>query len=405
MHGGKRVRLRAFIGMVSCGNDALDRGAAHRIAAFSNTGRSWVNGLMASRQITAVLVQPRQIELREAPIPEPGPGEILVRIEAATTCGTDLKMFRRGHPLFPFPITFGHEFSGTVAAIGAGVRAYREGDAVMAVHSAPCGECRYCRRGLFNHCVTLIETMALGAYAEYVKLPARHVAQNVYRKPPELSFAEASLLEPLACCVYGLRMLRLDGPPGTDPNSLGDESPVVVLYGAGPISLIFLRVLVGYFNARAVVVARRDAPRETARRLGATLAVSPEDAANAVRDLTGGFLADIAIDATGQPEVWERCVDLVDLGGQVLFFGGCPSQTSVTLDTHRLHYDQIAVYGAFHFDPAAVREAARLLTERRVDLRPLLTGTYPLTELPDVFSRLDSGHGGIKDVIRPPIVE
>ncbi|MBX6378514.1 MAG: alcohol dehydrogenase catalytic domain-containing protein, partial [Clostridia bacterium] len=148
------------------------------------------------------LVQPGCLELRDVPTPTPGEGEIVVRVEAALTCGTDLKAFRRGHRYIPMPGPFGHEYAGTVVAVGEAVRRFRVGDAVAGVHSAPCFSCYWCRVGQENLCPHL--TMTFGAYAEYLRLPAAVVAHNTFLRPANLPAEEAALVEPLACVLHGL---------------------------------------------------------------------------------------------------------------------------------------------------------------------------------------------------------
>jgi len=156
-----------------------------------------------------VLIKPGYIELREIKIHKPSDGEVLVRIKAALTCGTDLKAFLRGHPLIPMPGVFGHEFSGVVTGVGKGVRRFKEGDAVMAVHTAPCLECIYCKKQLYNLCEKIMHTKVLGAFAEYIVLPSHVVRQNVFHKPKALSFEEAAFLEPLSCVVHSVEPLRI----------------------------------------------------------------------------------------------------------------------------------------------------------------------------------------------------
>ncbi len=167
-------------------------------------------------------------------MPEPGPGELLVRVRAATTCGTDLKAFRRGHPKIPMPGPFGHEYSGEVAAVGEGAN-FREGEAVMGVHSAPCQHCFWCLRGQENLCESIMETMVLGSFAEYLLIPERIARLNVYPKPEELPFAQASLLEPLSSVAQGVLELRRSGVlPGV-------ENALVI--GPGAIGLMWLSAL------------------------------------------------------------------------------------------------------------------------------------------------------------------
>jgi L-iditol 2-dehydrogenase len=338
-----------------------------------------------------LLAAPGRLELREIPSPQPGPGELRLRIGAALTCGTDLKAFRRGHPKIPLPSPFGHEFAGTVDAVGPAVTAFRPGDAVMAVHSAPCGECFYCRAGQENLCATVMQTKVSGAFAEEILLTAPIVARNVFPKPNHLSFAEAAFLEPLACVVHGGHV---------QPMRAGET---LVIVGAGPIGLLHLLLARHHRVGRVIVNGKGTARLELARRLGADLVIDVEQQADSlplIARLTDDRGADQVIECTGRPAVWEETVPMVRKGGRILFFGGCPSGTSVRLDTGRLHYDELTLQGVFHFTPAAVAEARELLVSGAIDVRPLISGHYPLSRLEEALGRLLRGEG-IKYAILP----
>ena len=329
------------------------------------------------------LTAPGRIELRDIPSSQPGPGEVVVRIRAALTCGTDLKAYRRGHPKIPFPSPFGHEFSGTIAAVGAGVSNFRCGDPVMAVHSAPCGACFFCGAGQENLCDSIMETKVLGAFAEEILLPAHIVACNLLSKPERLSFEAAAFLEPLACVLYGHHIQPM----------LAGETLLII--GAGPIGLLHLLLARQQGVGRVVVAGRRPARLEMARRLGADLVIDVENAnpLAAVLAASNGRGADQIIECTGLPEVWTMAPQLVRKGGRILLYGGCPAGSSVTFDTGRLHYDQITLQGAFHFTPWAVREAARLLGEGEIDVEPLISGRLPLERLEEALLLLQRGEG------------
>lgn len=335
----------------------------------------------------AILEEPGVITIRDIPTPEPGPGELLIKVEAALTCGTDLKAFRRGHPMIAMPGPFGHEFSGTVAARGRGVRRWREGDAVMAVHSAPCRTCFYCRKGLHNLCENVMGTKVMGAFAQYVLLPQHIVAQNVYAKPAGLGFAEAALLEPLACVVHGVAPLSIRP---------GDTALVI---GCGPIGLLHVMLLVAR-GARVLVSDPHAQRLKMARQAGAEATSSPKSISRNVKRFTGGYGVDFVFECTGRPEVWEASVEYVRRGGTVTLFGGCPSGTRVSFDTHRLHYDEITLRGDFHFSPADVREAHRLLCEGRVDGARMLSGEFALREVHKALALLSKGQG-LKYIITP----
>lgn len=334
----------------------------------------------------AYLVRPGEIELREVPAPAPSRGEILLRIRAALTCGTDLKAFLRGHPVIPMPGVFGHEFSGTVAGVGKGVKKFREGDEVMAVHSAPCHRCAYCRKGLYNLCAHIMDTKVLGAFAEYVVLPGPVVRENTFHKPQNLGFAEAAFLEPLSCVVHGMRQTGVR------------KGDTVCIFGAGPIGLLHL--LLAVQQGAGTAITGLEEPRlSMAATLGADFAVPPPQLADSRIALTGGMGFDHVIECTGQPSVWEEAVQHVRKGGTVILFGGCRTGTTVTYDTHRLHYDALTLKGVFHFTPRDVKEAVRLL-HGSLDVSRLISGSYPLRDLHLAFEKLARGEG-IKYAIIP----
>jgi L-iditol 2-dehydrogenase len=330
-----------------------------------------------------LLLEPGKISYEEVETPVPGPGEVVVRVSTALTCGTDLKAFLRGHPKFPMPTLFGHEFAGDVAFAGKGVRGFREGDAVMAVPTAPCKTCYYCQHEQENLCTTIMDRMVLGAYAEYVKLPAEVVETNMFRKDASLGYAEAALLEPLSCVVHAIDRLQVR-PDDT-----------VLIIGAGAISLLHLLVLKSRGVHDVIVLGRRQYRAQAAIDLGAKviLASEPHQALAEILETTNGRGADVVIECTGQPTVWEQAIHYARRGGTVVLFGGCPSGTRVSFDTARLHYDQITLMSPFHFTPRDVRKAQQLLGEGRIDGRPLITGTYSFPELHQVLALLQQGQG------------
>lgn len=329
-----------------------------------------------------VLVRPGTIELRELPRPRPDPDGVVVRVRAALTCGTDLKAYLRGHPKIPMPTPFGHEFAGDVAEMGSAVRGLREGDAIMAAPTAPCGACYYCRREQENLCPQVMQTMVHGAYAEYLKLPGAVVRTNLFAKPAAIPFTEAALLEPLACVVHGLSHVRLR-PDDT-----------VVLIGAGAIALLHVLLLRARGVEQVVVLARSPGRAAQAQALRArVLPVGAEDARAPVLELTQGRGADVVIECTGQEHVWELAPQLARRGGQVVLFGGCPSGTAVRFDTHRLHYDQVSVASPFHFTPRDVRAAYELLSSGEFGGRALVSAEYPLERLGEALDRQRRGEG------------
>jgi L-iditol 2-dehydrogenase len=336
------------------------------------------------------LLGPRQLSHQNLPIPTPGTDEIVLKIAAALTCGTDLKAFLRGHPKWPMPTRFGHEYAGTVAARGSQVTTVREGDEVMLVPTGPCGSCFYCQRQQENLCTSLMETYVLGGYAEYLTVPARVIRTNLFTKPAALPFVEAALLEPLSCVMFGLEQTVLRP----------DDTAVVI--GAGAIGLLHLLALRALGVERVYAIARNPQRAEVARTLGAygIIARSAEEARAEVLAVTAGRGADLVIECTAQPRVWEAALFLARPGGQVVLFGGCSSGTTVAFDTYRLHYDQVRILSPFHFTPKAVRRAYELLVSGKIPASKLISGTYPLAQLPYAFDLLQRGEG-IKYAIIP----
>lgn len=337
--------------------------------------------------LTAILSKPGTIGIHDVILPEPAEGELLLQVKAALTCGTDLKAFVRGHSLIPMPGPFGHEFSGIVVDKGKGVSKFRIGDPVMAVHSAPCLDCAYCRKGLFNLCEKIMSTKVLGSFAEYVLLPKHVVAQNVFRKPEALSYKEAAFLEPLACVVHGMEGLGIK------------KGDTVFIIGAGPIGLLHL-LLARTKGARVMITGLEKERLRTAKKLGAERICDPANAAEAAREFSAGTGVDYVFECTGQPAIWEVSVDYVRRGGTVVLFGGCRPDSTVTFKAERLHYDEITLKGTFHFTPDDVKKAFLLLRNRTLKVQPLISGTVRLKDIQQAFQKLVSGEG-IKYAIVP----
>jgi L-iditol 2-dehydrogenase len=333
--------------------------------------------------LAGLLIKPGHLEMREAEKPKAGIGEVVLKVKAALTCGTDLKAFRRGHPKMPMPTLLGHEFSGTVVEVGPDVKGFKVGDPVMSVHSAPCNKCFYCLKGRQNLCESIMDTKVLGAYAEYIKLPRRIVEQNAFIKTDKISFQEAAMLEPLACVVYGLEQF-----------SIGSDDTVAVI-GAGPIGLLQVAALKAYGVKKVILAGRHKIRLDMGLHLGADAVVDVDknEPIPAIVSETYGRGADLVIESTGRPEVWESTLSMVRKGGNVLLFGGCPEGTSACFDTKRLHYDEITLKGVFHFTPSAVKKAYDVLSSGRINVRPLITAEMPLRELPRAFDLLIKGEG------------
>lgn len=328
-----------------------------------------------------VLHGPDDLRLEDLPVPRPGPGEVVLQVTRALTCATDAKMLRQGaHPaLPPPPAPFGHEACGVVAAVGDGVAGTREGDAVVVANSAPCGECPPCLRGRPSLCEHIVYLS--GAYAEYLRVPARIAARNMLPLPAGLAPERAAMVEPLACAVRGVERVEA-----------GEGDEVVVLGGGVQGTLI--TALLAARGCRVTLCDPHDERRERAVRFGAARAMDaprdPDDLAQ-VRAAHGeGRGPDAVVEAVGRPEAWEAAVALARPGGEVLLYGGCAPGATVTLPTHPLHYGELSVRGSYHHTPQAVRRALQHLADGDAPYGELLGDDITLEEVPGVL-RAGSG--------------
>ncbi|MGA8731934.1 MAG: alcohol dehydrogenase catalytic domain-containing protein [Terracidiphilus sp.] len=347
---------------------------------------------MATTMRAAVLHGREDVRIESVPVPKAAPGELIVRVGAALTCGTDLKVFRRGYHarMIVPPALFGHELAGTVVQAGDGVTDFSPGDRVVALNSAPCGKCYFCERNQENLCDDLLFNN--GAYAEFIRIPARIVAKNTLHVPDHVPLEHAALTEPLACAVHGFE----DSHPHP-----GDTVAVI---GGGPLGLMILHVaaLSGYV---AIAVVKHDGQVEAARQLGATHVVQASTIRKAIRETRAltpkNRGVDIAIEAVGMPETWQEAVEMVRKGGTVNFFGGCAVGTEVNLDTNRIHYSDITLRATFHHTPAICRRALELIAGGRFHASAFITGHAHLYELNRVFEKLMKRSSEIKTAIVP----
>ena len=333
---------------------------------------------------------PGDLRQEEVPWPEPGPGEIVVKIEAALTCGTDVKTLRRGHPVMipRVPTVFGHELAGTITAVGGGVHHLREGDHVVPANSAPCSRCRLCLGGRPNLCEDLL--FVNGAYGEAIALPPRLVARNVVSHRASLPAAHAAFAEPLACALLAIDRGRVE------------DGQTVVIFGHGPLGCL-LAMVAAARKAHVIIVGKAGFRLSRVAALGVAECVdatSTGDLAATLRAKTGGRGADVTIDATGRPEVWAQAVAAVTRGGTVVFFGGCAPGTTVPLDTRRVHYEELTLVGAFHHTPETIRRAVELLDSGAVNPEGLLTHRMGLADVRDALDLMSRGEA-LKVLIQP----
>lgn len=335
---------------------------------------------------------PENIKYEETDIKDPKNGEVRVKIEAALTCGTDLKTYRRGHPVLikKTPSGFGHEFAGVVEAVGKNVTNFAVGDRVVAANSAPCGECYFCKRGLYNLCENL--EFLNGAYAEYINVPERIVKKNMIRIDDDLSFEKAAFCEPLANVVHGIANMDIQ------------KGQTVAVVGIGTIGLMFVR-LAKLKGAKVIAAGRNPLKIKLAKEFGGADEVidltkykNPDKILLSLTEEVKGF--DAAIECVGLPEIWERMFKLVRKGGMINLFGGCKSGTTINIDTRRLHYDELKVIGVFHHTPQYFRDAYELISSGKVDVEKLITHVMPLSQTEQALKMVAESKA-IKVLLKP----
>jgi L-iditol 2-dehydrogenase len=344
-----------------------------------------------SQMMAAVLYGKEHLQVEPVAVPTVNSGDLLVRVKVALTCGTDVKVFQRGYHarMIVPPAVFGHELAGDVVAVGEGVSRFSVGQRVVSANSAPCEKCFFCLRGEQNLCEDLLFNN--GAYAEFIRIPARIVERNTYLIPKHVGYRDAALVEPLACVLRGFEE--------TSPRA-GDT---IAIIGLGPIGLMFVK-LAKLYGCRVIAVGRRTTQLERAAVLGADetiVATDESDPVKAIRGLTHSRGVDIAIEAVGKPQTWQWAVGAVRRGGTVNFFGGCPNDTKVELDTALLHYSEITCKATFHHTPASIRKALDLVCAGHIAASFFVNREEPLANLLEVMRHLMSHNGHLKTAIVP----
>ncbi|MBD1897081.1 MULTISPECIES: alcohol dehydrogenase catalytic domain-containing protein [unclassified Coleofasciculus] len=325
--------------------------------------------------LAAVLYGQTDLRLEQVADPTPSAGEVVIQVAAATTCGTDLKVWRRGGhaKMLKPPTLFGHEAAGRIVAVGSGVQGWQVGDRVVANNSAPCMNCFFCQRQEYSLCPKL--TWNNGTFAQYLKIPAPIVQHNLLPIPDDLPDALASMTEPLACVLHGVARSNVKS---------GDR---VVVLGDGAIGLMFVAVL-AHQSASVLLFGGNDQRLEIGKKLGAVETFNYHhltDIPSAVKERTDGWGADVVIEATGVPAVWESAIACARPGATVNLFGGCPRDTTITVNTEQLHYSELTLKGVFHNTPKYVRDALSLLASRAIPLELLISEHQPLKHLEQVF--------------------
>jgi L-iditol 2-dehydrogenase len=342
----------------------------------------------------AILHGREHLRIEDIAPPSLKPGEVRVHIEAALTCGTDLKVYKRGYhaKMIVPPAAFGHELAGVICEVQSPKPRspgwdWKIGDRVVAANSAPCGGCFHCCEGQENLCEQLL--FLNGTYAESIVIPARLVQKNLLRLKPETGFRDAALVEPVACVVQGVNDTKLRAGQN------------VLVIGAGPIGLMFV-ALSKNLGCHVTMAGRRAARLAAAQRLGAERVIDVGDGHALAAKIRGAAPTrfDAVIEAVGKPETWEAAGQLVRKGGTVNFFGGCPAGSKVSFHTELIHYSNLTLLASFHHTPRTIRRALELIEAGVVRARDFVDGECPLSQLPELFKTMAAGNHAIKTLIR-----
>ncbi|MBI4630618.1 MAG: alcohol dehydrogenase catalytic domain-containing protein [Chloroflexi bacterium] len=353
-------------------------------------------------------VAPQKIEIAEMPQPDIADGEVLVQTHACGICATDVKTYKRGHPLIKAGSVLGHEMSGVIVESRAAK--WRGGERVVVAPYVPCGECRYCRREQFTLCVNLWDaSVEPGGFSEYVRVPSRLVQKGMFCLPEHVDFLTATLVEPLACCYHGFEAMRLqacdsllivgDGPMGLEQAMIGKQlgaSPIVVA-GMTPDRL----ALAANYADHVINVKEqnlKDEVMKLANYADHVINVKEQNLKDEVMKLSNGEGMDRVIVSVGSAEVAEQSVALVRRGGVINFFAGLPGGSRLTIDPNHIHYNEVTVMGTFGFAHTHFKRAVGSLSDGSLDVTGLITRTVTMDEAESAFND-GAEYRGIKSVM------
>ncbi len=322
----------------------------------------------------AVLYGIRDLRIEDREIPKIGEGEVLVKIKYALTCGTDLKAYERGHPYIKYPIILGHEYVGEVVEIGKKVESFEKGDLITSANSAPCYECFYCKKRLYNLCERLKENLigftVNGSFAEYMVVPERILKVNTF-KISEKNFKKYACLEPLACVVHAWNLINVK------------EDDTVLIIGSGPIAILHAQVALKH-SKMVTLIGKHESRLKIARKLGIEVLDLEQ-----MQIKKNGY--DIVIEAVGSLEAWNMAFDLVGKGGSVLFFGGLKAGSNVCFDAYKIHYGEVKILGSFHHDPNSVKKAFEMIEKKLINTELIITSERKLEEIEKALEDMATG--------------
>lgn len=337
----------------------------------------------------AVYCGPKDVRLEELEVPKIDDKEILVKIHACGVCGTDVKTILRGHPMIKPPTVLGHEMSGEIVNIGKGITKYKVGDRVVVAPYVPCSICYYCLHGKYTMCSRLFEQKPEpGGFAEFIKVPSKIVDKGTLLIPDDVSYAEAALTEPLACCLHGIEECHVK------------IEDTVVVVGDGPIGLMHLQLAKVMGAGKVVLSGQLDERLSLARELGAdqTINETMEDPVKKVMDETENRGADVIMVAVGSLEAVHEGARMLRKGGIMNLFGGFPVDSELKLDPNLIHYSEVTITGTFGFSHITFAKALQLISTGKVNMKKLITHKFKLDEILKAVE-MSAGRQGLKAIL------
>ncbi len=331
----------------------------------------------------------QDLRLEEMPTPQIGPGELLMRVEASGICGTDLLEWYRLHKA---PLVLGHEVAGVIVAVGEGVGSYKEGGRISAAHHVPCSTCHYCLSGHHTVCDTLRQTnFDPGGFAEYLRLPRINVERGIFPLPDELSFEEATFIEPLACVLRGQRLAHLQ---------LGCS---VLVIGSGVAGLLHIQLARASGAGRIIATDIVDYRLEAARTFGADVAIQAREyKPNYLRQVADGRLADLVVVCSGAISAIAQALESVERGGTVLFFAPTEPGVSIPISVNDLFWrNEITLTSSYGGSPGDYAAALGLIGAGKIRVREMITHRLGLAEIGLGFQLVAQAQDSLKVIIEP----
>jgi L-iditol 2-dehydrogenase len=391
------IRILHRTGFLICGQTQFNGYGANSMKDLAATSiKETLHPVNGNKMRAAVYRGPHDIVLEKVPVPEIQEREILLQVHTCGICGTDLKKIEYG--LVPPPRIFGHEIAGTVARVGSKVTQFKAGDRVTTHHHIPCRNCYFCEKKLFSQCDSYRRTgttagfePAGGGFAEYVRVMDWIVKEGTIRIPDDVSFEEASFLEPLNTCLKALETAELV------------SGEVVAIYGQGSIGLMLTQAA-RYEGARVVGLDFLEGRLEIARELGAETALNPErdNVGAAVGKMTEGRGADLAVVAAANPDAIEDAQNIVRRGGRVLLFAQTVAGEMIPVDASRICIEEKRLIGSYSASVELQGKAAHLIFSRKINVARLVSHRLPLELLPKgIHIASNPSDHSLKVVIQP----